>query len=295
MDLLLSMKVFAAVVDGGSFAAAAERLDTSRAMASKQVQKLEEHLGTRLLNRTTRKLSLTETGRAFYERSTQILNDVEEAEQIAGQMTRAPRGELKVSVPLSYGQHRLAPLIAEYARHFPQVRVNIALSDRKVDLVEEGFDLAIRIASSMPQSDLIARKIGGARNYLCAAPSYLAAAGIPASPADLTTHPCLGYTLTGTGTEWRMEGPHGSTVAVPVSGPIRADNGDMLRLAAVNGCGIIFQPQFIVAGDLAAGSLVRILPEWQSGELGIYAVYPSKKHLSAKVRTFVDFLAERLS
>ncbi len=293
MDLLLSMKVFAAVVDGGSFAAAAARLDTSRAMASKQVQKLEEHLGTRLLNRTTRKLSLTETGRAFYERSVQIINDVDEAEQIAGQQTGAPRGELKVTVPLSYGQHRLAPLIAEYARHYPQVRVNIALSDRKVDLVEEGFDLAIRIGS-LPQSDLIARKIGGARNYVCAAPSYLAAAGTPATPAELAHHPCLGYTLTGTGTEWRLEGPDG-VVSVPVSGPIRADNGDMLRLAAVHGCGIIFQPQFIVAGDLAAGRLVRILPEWQSGELGIYAVYPSRKHLSAKVRTFVDFLAQRLA
>lgn len=293
MDLLLSMKVFAAVVDGGSFAAAAARLDTSRAMASKQVQKLEEHLGTRLLNRTTRKLSLTETGRAFYERSVQIVSDVEEAEQIAGQMTRAPRGELKVTVPLSYGQHRLAPIIAEYSRHYPDVRINISLSDRKVDLVEEGFDLAIRIGS-LPQSDLIARKIGGARNLVCASPAYLARAGTPATPADLSAHPCLGYTLTGTGTEWRLEGP-GATVSVPVSGPIKADNGDMLRLAAVNGCGIIFQPQFIVAGDLAAGRLVRVLPEWQSGELGIYAVYPSRKHLSAKVRTFVDFLAQRLA
>lgn len=294
MDLFLSMKVFAAVVDGGSFAAAAERLDTSRAMASKQVQKLEEHLGTRLLNRTTRKLSLTETGRAFYERSTQILNDVEEAQQIAGQMARAPRGELKVTVPLSYGQHRLAPLIAEYCRQHPQVHVNISLSDRKADLIEEGLDLAIRIASVMPQSDLIARKIASARSLICAAPSYLARAGTPLVPADLSSHPCLGYTLTGSSAEWRLEGPDG-TVAVPVSGPIRADNGDMLRLAAVSGSGIIMQPHFIVAGDIAAGRLVRILPEWQSSELGVYAVYPSRKHLSAKVRTFVDFLADRLS
>lgn len=293
MDLLLSMKVFAAVVDGGSFAAAAARLETSRAMASKQVQKLEEHLGTRLLNRTTRKLSLTETGRAFYERSVQIISDVEEAEQVAGQMTGAPRGELKVTVPLSYGQHKLAPIIADYSRHYPQVSVNISLSDRKVDLIDEGFDLAIRIGS-LPQSDLIARKISSARSVICAAPAYLAKAGTPAAPADLSAHPCLGYTLTGTGAEWRLEGPEG-TLAIPVSGPIRADNGDMLRLAAVNGCGIILQPHFIVAGDLAAGRLVRILPEWQSGELGVYAVYPSRKHLSAKVRTFVDFLAQRLA
>lgn len=294
MDLFLSMKVFTTVVDAGSFAAAADRLDTSRAMASKQVQKLEEHLGTRLLNRTTRKLSLTETGRAFYERSVQIISDVEEAEQVAGQLTRAPRGELKVSVPLSYGQHKLAPIIADYSRHFPQVRVNISLSDRKVDLVDEGFDLAIRIGA-MPQSDLIARKLSAARSIICAAPAYLAKAGTPASPADLSAHPCLSYTLAGSGAaEWRLEGPQGA-LAVPVTGPIRADNGDMLRLAAVNGCGIILQPHFIVAGDLAAGRLVRILPEWQSGEMGVFAVYPSRKHLSAKVRTFVDFLAQRLA
>jgi DNA-binding transcriptional LysR family regulator len=286
------MKVFVAVVDGGSFAAAAQKLDTSRAMVSKQVQKLEEHLGTRLLNRTTRKLSLTGTGREFYERSAQIISDVEEAEQVAGQMTSTPRGVLKVTMPLTYGQHRLAPIVAEYARTYPQVRVDISLSDRKVDLVEEGFDLAVRVGS-LPQSDLIARKIGAVYSFVCAAPGYLARFGTPATPADLPAHACLGYTLTGTGAEWRLEGPNG-TEAVPISGPIRADNGDMLRLAAVHGAGIILQPQFIVGDDLAAGRLVRVLPEWQSSEFGVYAVYPSRKHLSAKVRTFVDLLAARL-
>ncbi|MFL6675465.1 MAG: LysR substrate-binding domain-containing protein [Massilia sp.] len=293
MDLLSAMKVFVAVVDGGSFAVAATRLDTSRAMASKQVQKLEEHLGTRLLNRTTRKLSLTETGREFYQRSAQIISDVEEAEQAASQMTSNPRGMLKVSMPLSYGQHRLASIIGEYAQSYPQVQLDISLSDRKVDLVEEAFDLAVRIGA-LAESDLIARKIGGVRSVVCAAPAYLAKHGMPTSPADLAGHACLGYTLTGTGGEWRVEGPDGVTV-VPVSGPIKADNGDILRLAAVAGAGVLFQPQFIVGTDIAAGRLVRILPEWQSGELGVYAVYPSRKHLSAKVRTFVDFLAARLS
>jgi DNA-binding transcriptional LysR family regulator len=289
MDLLSSMKVFVAVVDAGSFAAAAARLDTSRAMASKQVQKLEEHLGTRLLNRTTRKLSLTGTGREFYERSVQIISDVEEAEQVAGQMTSTPRGMLKVTMPLSYGQHALAGIVAEFARKYPQVTVDISLSDRKVDLVEEGFDLAVRIGA-MPESDLIARKIGAVRSVVCAAPSYLAQFGTPAAPEDLAAHACLGYTLSGTGAQWRLEGP-GGTVVVPVSGPIRADNGDMLRLAAASGAGIVLQPQFIVGDDLAAGRLVRVLPDWQSGEMGVYAVYPSRKHLSAKVRTFVDLLA----
>lgn len=292
MDLFAAMRMYVAVVDGGSFAAAADKLDISRAMVSKQIQKLEEHLGTRLMNRTTRRLSLTETGRAFYERSTQIMGDVEEAEQIAGQMTRRPQGVLRVAIPLSYGQHRLAAVIGHYTQAYPQVQLDISLSDRKVDLIDEGFDLAIRIGA-MPQSDLIARKLGGVHSIVCAAPAYLASHGAPQTPADLAGHACLGYTLTGTGAEWRLEGADGS-VTVPISGPIRADNGDIIRLAALGGAGIVFQPQFIVDDDIAAGRLVRVLPEWQSAELGVYAVYPSRKHLSAKVRTFVDFLVAAL-
>lgn len=293
MDLLASMKTFVAVADAGSFAAAAARLDVSRAMVSKQVQKLEEHLGTRLLNRTTRRLSLTETGRAFHERSAQIVADVEEAEQIAGQMTRSPRGVLRVSIPLSYGQHRLAPILGAYTQAYPLVQLDIALSDRKVDLVEEGFDVAIRIGA-LPQSDLIAKKLGAEYSVACAAPAYLARAGTPRAPADLSGHACLGYSLTGTGADWRFASPDGPLV-VPIAGPIRADNGDIIRLAAIGGAGIAFQPGFIVDDDLAAGRLVRVLPGWQSAELGVYAVYPSRKHLSAKVRTFVDFLAAALA
>ena len=286
MDLFASMRMYVAVVDGGSFAAAADKLNVSRAMVSKQIQKLEEHLGTRLLNRTTRRLSLTETGREFHERSLQIIGDVEEAEQIAGQMTRRPQGVLRVTIPLSYGQHRLAAIIGDYTQAYPQVQLDISVSDRKVDLIEDGLDLAIRIGA-MPQSDLIARKIGGVRSIVCAAPAYLARHGAPQTPADLSRHACLGYTLSGTG--WRLEGPDGPVI-VPISGPIRADNGDILRLAAIKGAGILFQPQFIVGADIEAGRLVRVLPDWQSAELGVHAVYPSRKHLSAKVRTFIDFL-----
>lgn len=293
MDLFASMKMYLAVVDGGSFAAAADKLGISRAMASKQIQKLEEHLGTRLLNRTTRRLSLTETGRAFHERSVQIIGDVEEAEQIAGQMTGRAQGVLRVTIPLSYGQHRLATIIGDYTQAYPQVQLDISLSDRKIDLVEDGLDLAVRIGA-LPQSDLIARKIGGVRSIVCAAPSYLARRGMPRTPAELAGHACLGYTLTGSGADWRMEGPDGA-LTVPITGPIRADNGDIIRLAALSGAGILFQPNFIVDDDLAAGRLMRLLPDWQSAELGVYAVYPSRKHLSAKVRTFVDFLAAALT
>jgi DNA-binding transcriptional LysR family regulator len=286
------MRIYVAVVDGGSLAAAADKLDISRAMVSKQIQKLEEHLGTRLLNRTTRRLSLTESGREFYERSIQIVSDVEEAEQVAAQMNRTPQGVLRVTIPLSYGQHRLATIIGDYTQAYPKVQLDISLSDRKMDLVEDGFDLAVRIGA-MPQSDLIARKIGGVRSVVCASPAYVARHGAPQTPEELQRHACLGYTLTGSGTDWRFETLDGPLV-VPISGPIRADNGDIIRLAALSGAGILFQPHFIVGDDLATGRLVQLLPGWQSAELGVYAVYPSRKHLSAKVRTFVDFLAAAL-
>ena len=292
MDLLASMRMYVAVIDGGSFAAAADRLDVSRAMVSKQVQKLEEHLGTRLMNRTTRRLSMTETGRAFYERSAQILLDVEEAEQIAGQMTLTPQGVLRVTIPLSYGQHRLAGILGAYTQAYPLVQLDIALSDRKVDLIEEGFDVAVRIGI-LPGSDLIVRKLDVERSIACAAPGYLAVHGMPQTPADLSNHACLGYSLTGGGADWRFDAP-GGPVIVPIAGPIKADNGDIIRLAAVCGAGIAFQPGFIVDEDIAAGRLVRVLPGWHSPEMGVYAVYPSRKHLSAKVRTFVDFLARAL-
>lgn len=296
MDLFSSMHTYVAVVDGGSFAHAADKLGVSRAMVSKQVQKLEEHLGTRLLHRTTRRLSVTETGRAFHERSLQILADVDEAEHVAGDMTRVPQGVLRISIPLSYGQHRLAGIVGDYALAYPQVRLDISLSDRKVDLVEDGFDLAIRIGAQ-PQQDLIARKLGGVHSIVCAAPAYLARRGTPATPADLAGHACLSYTLSGTGADWRLQevGSTAEPVAVAVTGPIRADNGDIIRLAALSGAGIVFQPEFIVGADVDAGRLVRVLPQWQSVELGVYAVYPSRKHLSAKVRTFVDFLVAALA
>jgi DNA-binding transcriptional LysR family regulator len=288
VDILASMKVFAAVVDAGSFAAAAERLDMSRAMASKYVSNLEDHLGTRLLNRTTRRLSLTESGAIFYERSIQIIADVTEAEQAAGHMATTPRGVLKVTMPLAYGLHRLGPLIAEYVSRYPQVKLDLSLSDRKADLVEEGFDVAIRIGS-LPESGLIARRLGSERSVVCAAPAYLARHGTPQTPADLRQHACLCYSLTASGEDWHFEGPDAS-VTVRVAGPIRGDNGDMLRLAALNGAGVIYQPLFIVADDLASGRLVRVLSDYVSSELGIHALYASRRHLSAKVRSFVDFL-----
>jgi len=293
MDIVASMKVFIAVVDGGSFSGAAERLGMSRAMASKYVSSLEDHLGTRLLNRTTRRLSLTEPGSVFYERSVQIIADISEAEQVAGHMVAEPRGVLKITMPLSYGLHRLGPVIAQYAGRYTKVKLDLSLSDRKVDLVEEGFDLAIRIGR-LPESGLIARKLGAERSIIVGTSAYLKRHGVPQAPADLANHLCLGYSLTGTGEEWRLQGPEG-LVTVRSSGAIKADNGDILLRAALSDAGLIFQPRFIVEDDIRAEKLVQVLPDYSSEELGIYAVYPSRKHLSAKVRTFVDFLVTRLS
>lgn len=292
MDILSGMQVFIAVVDNGSFAAAARRLDMSRAMASKSIAALEAHLGTRLLNRTTRRLSLTEAGSAFYERSVQILADLRDAEQLAGRMATEPRGILKVTMPLAYGLHRLGPVIAGYARRYPEVTMDLSLSDRKADVVEEGYDVAIRIGK-LPESGLIARKLGTVHGVIVGAPEYLARKGRPEMPADLAHHACLGYSLASLGDEWRLQGPD-DTASVRSSGAIRADNGDMLRLAAIAGCGLIFQPWFIVAEDVRDGRLERVLEPYTSEELGIYAVYPSRRYLSAKVRTFVDFLFQEL-
>ncbi len=293
MDTLTSMRVFATVAGAGSFTLAADRLAMSRAMVSKYVTNLETHLGTRLFNRTTRRISLTETGTAYYERCMQIIADVQEAEQAAGHLTAKPRGTLKITMPVAFGIHRLGAVIADYLLQHAEVKLDISLNDRYVDLIEEGFDLAIRIGT-LPESRLIARKLGVTQSVVCASPEYLQRHGIPVQPADLAQHSCLGYAYTNSGNEWHLRSP-GKVEVIHIVGAIKANNGDLLRLAAVNGAGLIFQPLFIVEEDLQTGRLVRVLNEYASNELGIYAVYPSRKHLSAKVRTFIDFLVESLS
>jgi DNA-binding transcriptional LysR family regulator len=292
MDILTCMRVFATVVEAASFTGAGDRLDMSKAMVSKYVAVLEDHLGTRLLNRTTRRLSLTESGQVYYERCLQIIADVAEAEQAAGQLTAIPRGTLKIAMPVSFGTIKIGPLITEYVWQYPEVKLDIALADRKVDLIEEGFDLAIRIGS-LPESGLIARKLAIDRTAICAAPAYLKQHGTPRKPEDLRRHACLNYTYATNGDEWYLKNDSEELV-VPTSGPIRANNGDMLRLAALSGGGIIWQPRFIVDDDLRTGRLVEVLTNYSTVELGIYAIYPSRKHLSAKVRTFVDFLVNKL-
>ncbi len=293
MDLLKSMQVYVAVVDGGSFVHAAERFDTSTASISRQVSALEEHLGARLLQRTTRRLSMSEPGRAFYERAQQILADIAETEAVVGRESTQPGGLLRISVPLSYGLREFARILPGFRQRYPGLRLDIDLSDRNVDLVNEGIDVAVRIGAS-PAQNLIARKIAPVRIVVCAAPSYLAERGTPQTPEDLAGHDTLAYSLLSTGDTWTFHDAGGAAQTVRVEPRVHANNGDLLRQLATAGGGIISQPDFIVADDLASGALVPLLQDWQRDESHVYAIYLSRKFLSPKVRVFIDYLVEAL-
>ncbi len=294
MDRLSVMTAFAKVVETGSFARAAERLDLSVSAVSRQVAELEAHLDTRLLNRTTRRLSLTESGRAFHERCVQLLADLEEAEQSARSGTAVPRGTLRLTCATSFGARHLAPVIGEFMARYPDLRLDVELSDRAVDLVEEGFDLAVRIGAIGSQN-LVGRRIGGSRLVCCAAPGYVAQHGRPQVPQDLVNHVCLTYEYASSRNGWRFVQGDGAEVMVRIAGPLHANNGRFLEAMAVAGLGIIYEPDFIVGPDLRAGRLVRLLEGQEPPPAAIYVVYPSRRHLSAKVRAFAEFAVERFA
>ena len=277
------------VVNQEGFTAAAGKLGLSRAQISKSVMQLEQHLGTRLLNRTTRRVSLTEIGRIYYERCTAILSDIEEAESIAGEQTDKPHGTLKLGAPTSFGILQLNQAIPEYIKQHPQVQISLSLSDRFIDVVSEGFDLVLRIAA-LENSSLIARKLAPCKRVFCASPGYLGKNGIPQVPQDLAIHHCLVYSNDLKPDNWVLHGPCGKE-SVKVRGPVCADNGDVLKAAAVAGLGVALLPTFIVGPELHAGRLKQVLPDYCPPEISIYAVFPSRRYLSAKVRTFVDFLS----
>jgi DNA-binding transcriptional LysR family regulator len=290
MDRLSAMATYVRVVEAGSFAAAAQRLALSPAMVSRHVQALEQHLGTRLLNRTTRRLSLTEAGAAYFERCRQLLRELEEMDLSVAAQVQQPRGVLRVNAPVVFGTRHLARLLAQYEARHPEVAIDLSLTDRFIDLVEEGADLAVRIGA-LTDSTLVARRLCPARIVLCAAPSYLERYGTPRSIDDLQRHNCLGYSYTRGGTEWEFQTAAGPVV-VPIRGSLRANHGEVLCQAAIDGLGIALQPTFIAGDALRDGRLRQVLPQAQVTELSAYAVFPSRKYLSAKVRTFVDFLAE---
>ena len=294
MDRFQALRVFSQVVESGSFSAAADRLGLSTTAASRHVAELEAHLQTRLLNRTTRRVSLTETGRAFYERAVQVLGDLEEAEQEASRAAVVPRGTIKLTTSVNFGVRHVAPAIAAFLAAHPGVRFDVSLSDRVVDLVEEGFDLAVRLG--MPGSDnVVARTLGETRLVPCASPAYLQAHGAPQVPEDLARHNCFTYEYVRPRNLWRFLDASGAERTVRISGSLHSNNGDLLAEAAAQGAGIVFEPAFIVGPDVRAGRLVPLLQEFVAPPIPIYAVYPSRKHLSAKVRAFVDFLLERFA
>lgn len=293
LDRILGMQVFARVAALGSLSGAARALGMSQTMATKHIAAIEDRLGVRLLHRTTRRVSLTEPGRRYLESVERILAEVAEADALAAAERVEVTGALRVNAPASFGARELAPLLPEFARLHPSLKLDLGLSDRMIDLVEEGWDVAIRIGRIADQN-LIARKLAPCRLLLAAAPAYLAGRGVPRTIADLAAHNCLGYTLSrAVGPGVWLFGSDGSAKA-PVSGNLQANNGDALVAAAVAGQGLVYQPTFILADDLRAGRLVALRLDTPPIELpGIFAVYPGGRRPPAKVRAFVDFLVAR--
>jgi DNA-binding transcriptional LysR family regulator len=294
MDRFLALTAFVKVVETGSFARAAQRLNTSVSSVSRHVSDLEAHLDARLLNRTTRRLSLTESGRSFHERCVQLLADLEEAEQSASAGTIRPRGTLRLTAAITFGTRHLAPAIADFVDRYPGMRFDVELSDRAVDLVDEGFDVAVRIGAIGSQN-LVGRRIGATRLVCCAAPSYLARHREPHTPEDLTAHACLTYEYSALGNVWPFRDRDGRERNVRIDGPVHANNGRFLEALAGEGMGVVCEPDFIVGPNVRSGRLVPILRDFQPPPATIYVVYPSRRHLSAKVRAFADFLAARFT
>jgi DNA-binding transcriptional LysR family regulator len=292
MDRFREMETFMAVVDAGSFVSAAEKLRISKSATSRIIQDLEARLGGRLLQRTTRKLSLTDIGQAYYQRCKHILEELEVAEGAVGKDREAVIGVLKVSAPLTFGTMHLAQHWGEFLKWHPFLELDLTLIDRRVDLVGEGYDLAIRIAPQQEDSSLVSRKLASSRMVMCAAPQYLEKYGTPQTLEEISRHDFIGYSYLPTGDTWKFRSSE-TTEGLKVSPRLRVNNGDTCRSAALQGLGIIVQPSFIISDDLAAGNLVEILPGWHAEERGIYAVYPTRQHLSGKVRALVDYLADK--
>ena len=293
MDRFLEMQTFNAVVDAGSFVKAADALNMSKAAVSRYVVDMETRLGVRLLHRTTRRLSLTDEGQVFYGRSKELLAELQEAEDEITSRSDAASGLLRINAPFTFGILHLAPLWGAFMAEHPKVRLDVTLADRLVDLVEEGYDVAIRIAT-LESSTLVSKKLATTRMALCASPAYLAQHGTPLHPSELARHSVISYSYWSTKDEWRFEGPQGP-VSVKTKPCMHTNSGDTCRAAALAHQGVILQPTFLVSKDLSDGGLVELMPQYRSIELGIYAVYPTRKHVSAKVRALIEFLAEHFS
>jgi DNA-binding transcriptional LysR family regulator len=291
MDKLVSMRAFAKVIEHGSFSTAGREMRLSRSAVSKYVIDLEQQLGVQLLNRTTRSAVPTDNGRVYYERCVAILSEIEEADIAVAHLQAEPRGLLRVNAPMSFGTLHLGRAVASFMERYPELQIELRLSDQQLDTVQEGFDVTIRIAD-LADSTLIARKIVSARRVLCASPGYLKRRGTPRHPNDLREHECLSYGHLATGTQWKLTGKDGDHW-LQVPSKLCTNNAEVLRDAAVSGRGIALLPTFIAGPDLRRGRLTAILAGYRAPELSVCALYPPTRHLSMKVRVFIDFLVER--
>jgi DNA-binding transcriptional LysR family regulator len=294
MDKFESMKAFTQVVEAGGFAAAARQMGLSRSAVNKLVMNLEEALQTQLLHRTTRKVTPSDAGRAFYQRCVTILADVEEAELALTRLQAEPRGNLRVNAPMTFGTLHLAPLLTDFIGQYPDLHVELSLNDRFIDPIDEGFDVTVRIAQAPTDGNVIVHPLAPSPVVVCAAPSYLARHGIPTHPQDLTNHACLHYGHMDQHNTWVLRQGE-ETHPVDIGGPLCCNNGDVLRVAALEGLGIALLPTFIVGDDLQRGTLQHILTRYHPPETNIYALYPVNRHLSTKVKLLVMFLQQRLA
>ncbi|PRY97714.1 DNA-binding transcriptional LysR family regulator [Jezberella montanilacus] len=293
MDKFQEITTFTAVVDAGSFVKAADRLNMSKAAVSRHLVDLETRLGIRLLHRTTRKLSLTEEGELFYERCKEILETIESAENEITSHTEDVSGQIRINAPFSFGIRKLAPLWGIFHQKYPKVTLDVVLSDRLVDVVDEGYDIAIRIAA-LTNSTMVSKKLTTTRIILCASPTYLKEHGTPKKPADLMNHQVINYSYWAGKEEWSFDGPNGGE-SVNIKPFMQTNNGDTCLSAAIAHQGIVLQPSFIVGDAIRAGDLVEIMPKYKSIELGIYAIFPTRKHIAPKVRVLIDFLVDYFS
>jgi len=294
MDTLEGLPVFVKAVREGSFSGAARALEITPSAVSKQIGRLEDRLSVRLFNRTTRRLSLTEEGAAFYERASRILADLDDAAEAVSSLKTVPRGRLRITLPTAFGILHLLPALPDYIARHPEVTLEIDLNDRFVNMVEEGFDLALRIGE-LEDSSLIGRRLAANRRVMAAAPAYLERYGTPRRATDLEDHNCLVYTYRAQRYDWHLTDDKGRDCVVTVSGNMETNNPMMLRAAALSGLGIVLLPLWIIGPDIKAGRLVQLLPAYHWPDSAIHAVYPPGRHLSARVRSFVDFLVERFA
>jgi DNA-binding transcriptional LysR family regulator len=292
MDRFENMATFIRVVEASGISAAADRLGVAKSAVSRRLKELEGHLGVELFHRTTRKMNLTDTGRAFYHQSVRILEDVVEAEHATSQAHGTLKGSLKIALPSTFGLMHMGPAINEFIREHPQIEFDLDFNDREVDLIQEGFDLAIRIAN-LPDSSLIARRFAPIQFVMCASPAYLEQRGVPQSPDELSEHQCLVYSLLRDFDYWSLYDNDGKEIRTKIHPTLKASTGEFLKDAAVEGLGIILVPSFIAYKEVESGALVQLLEEYKLLQLDAYAIYPQTRHLSQRVRAFVDFLVKR--